>query len=113
MIAQLVSQFGIEMGSVISPDPNVIGDLARQTFNTFHIANAVDSPYIPAQDDFVKPYGVKSVLGFGGVLSSGELFVVIMFSKVSIPASTASTFRDLSANVKEAVEPFVGGAVFA
>ncbi len=113
MIAQLVSQFGIEMGSVISPDPNVIGDLARQTFNIFHIADAVDSPYIPAQDDFVKPYGVKSVLGFGGVLSSGELFVVIMFSKVSIPASTASSFRDLSANVKEAVEPFVGGAVFA
>ena len=113
MIAQLVSQFGIEMGSVISPEPNVIGDLARQTFNTFHIADAVDSPYIPAQDDFVKSYGVKSVLGFGGVLSSRELFVVIMFSKVSIPASTASSFRDLSANVKEAVEPFVGGAVFA
>ena len=113
MIAQLVRQFGIEMGSVISPEPNVIGDLARQTFNTFHIADAVDSPCIPAQDDFVKPYGVKSVLGFGGVLSSGELFVVIMFSKVSIPASTASSFRDLSANVKEAVEPFVGGAVFA
>ena len=113
MIAQLVSQFGIEMGSVISPDPNVIGDLARQTFNTFHIADVVDNPYIPAQDDFVKPYGVKSVLGLGGVLSSGELFVVIMFSKVSIPASTASSFRDLSANVKEAVEPFVGGAVFA
>ena len=113
MIAQLVSQFGIEMGSVISPEPNVIGDLARQTFNTFHIADAVDNPYIPAQDDFVKPYGVKPVIGFGGVLSSGELFVVIMFSKVSIPASTASSFRDLSANVKEAVEPFVGGAVFA
>jgi hypothetical protein len=113
MIAQLVSQFGIEMGSVISPEPNVIGDLARQTFNTFHIADVVDSPYIPAQDDFVKSYGVKSVLGIGCVLSSGELFVVIMFSKVSIPASTASSFRDLSANVKEAVEPFVGGAVFA
>ena len=113
MIAQLVSQFGIEMGSVISPEPNVIGDLARQTFNTFHIADAVDSPCIPAQDDFVKPYGVKWVLGFRGVLSSGELFMVIMFSKVSIPASTASSFRDLSANVKEAVEPFVGEAVFA
>ena len=113
MIAQLVSQFGIEMGSVISPDPNVIGDLARQTFNTFHIANAVDSPNIPAQDDFVKPYGVKSVLGFGGVISSGELLVVITFSKVSIPAATAFSFRELSANVKEAVEPFVGGAVFA
>ena len=113
MIAQLVSQFGIDMGSVIDPDPNVIGDLARQTFNTFHIADAVGSPYIPAQDDFVIPYGVKSVLGFGSVLSSGDLCVVIMFAKVSIPPATASSFRELSASVKEAVEPFVGGAVFA
>ena len=113
MVAQLISQFGIDMASVISPDPNVIGDLARKTFNTFHIADAVGSPYIPAQDDFVIPYGVKSVLGFGSVLSSGDLIVVIMFSKVSIPVATASSFRELSVNVKEAIEPFVGGAVFA
>ena len=113
MIAQLVSQFGIEMGSVISPEPNVIGDLARQTFNTFHIADVVDSPCIPAQDDFVIPNGIQSVLGFGGVLSSGELFVVIMFSKASMPADVANKFTFIGASVKEAVEPFVGNKVFA
>ncbi len=113
MIAQLISQFGIEMGSVLSPDPSVIGDLERRSYNTFYIADAVGSPYIPAQDEFVVPYGVKSVLGFGGVLSSGELFVVVLFSKVSIPRETADAFRDLAASAKEAVQLFVGGAVFA
>ncbi len=113
MIAQLISQFGIEMGSVLSPDPSVIGDLERRSYNTFYIADAVGSPYIPAQDEFVVPYGVKSVLGFGGVLSSGELFVVVLFSKVSIPRETADAFRDLAASAKEAVQHFVGGAVFA
>ncbi len=53
------------------------------------------------------------MLGFGGVLSSGELFAVIMFSKVSIPRETAESFRGLAPSAKEAVQPFVGGAVFA
>ena len=113
MIAQLISQFGIEMGSVLNPDPSVIVDLERRSYNAFYIADAVGSPYIPAQDDFVVPYGVKSVVGFGGVLSSGELFAVIMFSKVSIPRETAENFRGLAASAKEAIQPFVGGAVFA
>ena len=113
MIARLISQFGIEVGSVLRPDPMLIGDLSQKTFNTFFVPEAVGSPYIPAQDDFVIPYGIKSVLGFGGVLSSGELFAVIMFSKTSIPNQTAQSFRNLAPNVKEAVEPFVGNRVFA
>ena len=55
MIAQLISQFGIEMGSVLSPDPSVIVDLERRSYNCFYIADAVGSPYIPAQDEFVVP----------------------------------------------------------
>jgi len=50
---------------------------------------------------------------FGGILSSGELFAVITFSKVFIPRETAESFRELAPNVKEADQPFVGGAVFA
>ena len=74
---------------------------------------SVASPYIPAQDDFVIPNGIKSVLGFGGVLPSGEPFVVIMFSKPSIPADVMNKFSAIGASVKEAMEPFVGNKVFA
>ena len=113
MIARLLNQFGIDVGSVMRPDPMLIGDLSKKTFNTFYVPEAVGSPYIPAQDEFVIPYGIKSVLGFGGILSSGELFVVIMFSKVSIPSQTAELSSRLAADVKQAVEPFVGNKVFA
>ena len=113
MIARLINQFGLEVGSVLRPDTTLIGDLSQKTFNTFFVPEALGSPYIPAQDDFVIPYGIKSVLGFGGMLSSGELFAVIMFSKTSIPNQTAQSFRNLAPNVKEAVEPFVGNKVFA
>ena len=84
MISRLLTQFGLDVGSVMRPDPMLIGDRPSKTYNTFYVLEAVGSPYIPAQDDFVIPNGIKSVLGFGGVLSSGELFVVTMFSKASI-----------------------------
>ena len=108
MIARLINQFGIDVGAVMRPDPMLIGDLSKKTFNTFYVPEAVGSPYIPFQDDFVIRHGIKSVLGFGGVLSSGELFVVIMFSKVSIPSKTAEIFNRMAIGVKDAVEPFVG-----
>jgi hypothetical protein len=113
MIARLLTQFGIDVGSVMRPDPMLIGDLSAKTYNTFYVPEAVGSPYIPAQDDFVIPNGIKSVLGFGGILSSGELFVVIMFSKASIPADVANRFSAMGSSVKEAVEPLVGNKVFA
>ncbi|PKB75400.1 MAG: hypothetical protein BZY85_09500 [SAR202 cluster bacterium MP-SAtl-SRR3965592-G1] len=113
MTSRLLTQFGLDVGSVIRPDPMLIGDMSAKTYNTFYVPEAVGSPYIPAQDDFVIPNGIKSVLGFGGVLSSGELFMVIMFSKASIPADVAGKFSDIGASVKEAVEPFVGNKVFA
>ena len=113
MIARLLAQFGIDVGSVMHTDPSLIGDMSAKTYNTFYVPDAVGSPYIPAQDDFVVPNGIKSALGFGGILSSGELFVVIMFSKASIPADVAGKFNAMGASVKEAVEPFVGNKVFA
>ena len=48
----------------------LIGDMSKKTYDTFYVPESVGSPYIPTQDDFVIPNGIKSVLGFGGVLSS-------------------------------------------
>jgi hypothetical protein len=113
MVARLLDQMGLDVNTVMRPDPAQIAELSQKTYNTFHLADAVGSPYIPAQDDFVVPVGIKSVLGFGGMLSSGELFVVMMFSKASIPGNVATSFSQVANSVKGAVEPFVGAKVFA
>ena len=86
MISRRLTQFSIDVGSVMRSGPMLVGDMSGKTYNTFYVPEAVGSPYIPTPDDFVIPNGIKSVLGFGGVLSSGEPFVVIMFSKPGIPA---------------------------
>jgi hypothetical protein len=106
MILQLIQQFGLEVSKVIETVPTLITETPHKAFNVFYVPTAVGSPYIPAQQEFVEPYGVQSVLGFGGLLPSGELFAVILFSKVPIPLETASRFRWLSAYVRIAMEGF-------
>jgi hypothetical protein len=112
MVAQLVRQLGLDVQLLLEPDPLVIMDLQQRTFNVFYVPEAVGSPYIPAQEDFVHPYGVRSVLGFGAVLPDGELFTVILFARVPIPRETAERFRPLALASKLAVLPFVSDRVF-
>jgi len=113
MIAQLIKQFGIEVQTLLSPEPARMVDLNQQTFNVFYVPDAVGSPNIPAQAEFVIPHGIQSVLGFGGVLSSGELFAIILFSKVPISREIAEMFKPLALNAKVAVLPFDGETIFA
>ena len=102
MIAQLIRQMGLDIGEVVRPDPNVIDALEGRTYNVFHVQEAAGSPYIPAQADFVEPYGIRSVVGFGGLLRSGDLFSVILFSRVPIAEEAAGRFRTVGLDVKAA-----------
>ena len=106
MILQLIQQFGLEVSAVIDTAPTLITALPHKAFNVFYVAQAVGSPYIPAQKEFVVPYQVQTVLGFGGMLPSGELFAVILFSKAAIPVETANLFKWISAYVRIALESF-------
>ncbi len=112
MIQQLVEQLGLEVHEVVEPHPELFIDLDKRSFNVFHVPEAVGSPFVPAQDDFVLRYGVKSVLGFGGVLPPGSMFAVILFSRTSISEETAQLFRSVALSVKLALLPFTEGCVF-
>jgi len=106
MISQLIKSFGLDINDVIAPDPKLLIAIEQKTCNVFYIPIATGSQHIPAQDEFVKPYSVKSVLGFGGMLPSGNLFAVILFSKVAIPEDTARLFKTLPLSIKMAIIPF-------
>jgi hypothetical protein len=112
MIAQLIREFGMELSAVVQPSPEVVKELAGKRHGVFHVENALGSPYIPAQEDFVVPYRIRSVLGFGGMLFTGDLFAVILFSTVHVPASTAERFKALALDVKSAFSRFSEENVF-
>ena len=102
MIAQLIRQMGLDIDSVIRPQDSIIPALEGKTYNVFHVETAPGSPYIPAQEEFVVPYAIRSVVGFGGLLRSGDLFSIIMFSRVPIGEEAASRFRTVALDVKAA-----------
>lgn len=113
MIFRLITQFGLEVGALLQPEPDLIVDLEQRSFNVFHVGEALGSPYVPAQDEFVIPFGIKSVLGFGGVLPGGNLVAFILFTKCPIKSETTSLFKTLALTAKLAVMPFALGPVFS
>jgi hypothetical protein len=112
MVAQLIQQIGLDIAHVIGAAPSLMIDSDQQSYNVFHVREALDSPFVPAQD-FVRENGVKSVLGFGGLLPNGDLFAIMIFARVYIPRETAEMFRTLALGVKLAVLPFTRGPVFS
>ena len=106
MISSLLGQLGVEVEALLSGTTDLLVEPAPSSFNVFYVPDAAASSYIPDQEGFVKVAGIRSVLGFGGMLPEGDIFAVILFSKVPIPRETAELFRTLALNVKLAVLPF-------
>jgi hypothetical protein len=85
---------------------NVI-ESVRSTGGTFYIEDVPASPVIPAQEMFVGPYEVKSLVGFGGLMSGIQrdttLYVLIAFTRVHFTPEMAEAFHGL--------RPFIGTAL--
>lgn len=113
MISQLIRQLGIPVAQLLSDDEGLVIDEAQHTFNVFHVPDALGSPHIPAQKDFVIPHSIRSVIGFGGMLPNGEMFSIIVFSKAHIPRERAQLFNTLALNAKLAIMPFAESRIFA
>jgi hypothetical protein len=102
MIAELIRAMGMDVRAVVEPQPELLRGMEGKTFNVFFVPDATGSPHIPAQD-FVRDYGVRSVLGFGGVLVTGEFYSVILFTRVAIPPESSDRFRNVALDLKLAI----------
>lgn len=107
MISQLIKDFGLDISCVLAPETQLLMELERKTCNVFYVPKALGSSYIPAQESFVKPFGIRSVVGFGGLLPTSDLFSVILFATVAVPEETARLLKTLPLNIKMAMIPFL------
>ena len=112
MISQLIKELGLELTAVLQPLPDVVKDLAGKRHGIFYVEDALGSPYIPAQQEFVARFGIRSVFGFGGMLTLGDLFAVIVFATVPVPLKSAERFRTLALDVKGAFFKFNESSIF-
>lgn len=113
MIAQLIRQFGLEFGQVVTPSPEIVRDLEGRTYGVFFVPEAEGSPFIPAQDDFVVPHRIRSVIGCGGSLRGGDFFAVLLFTRVGIERDVADRFRTIALDIKSSLFLYDEDAVFS
>ncbi|MBF0538247.1 MAG: GAF domain-containing protein [Nitrospirae bacterium] len=106
MISGLLSQFGVDIHDVVHNNTQRQFIDADKTYGVFYVYDARGNPLVPAQEGFVIPYGVKSVMGFGGGLPNGDIFAIIMFCRVYISDDIAAMFRTLALSVQYAIVPF-------
>lgn len=92
MISQLIRQFGLNISTVLQPDPDLLLELEQKTFNVFYVPDAIASPHIPAQDSFVIPCGIKS----GQIMSKSVILCVDDEPTVlqSLKTQLKSAFKD-------------------
>jgi hypothetical protein len=106
MVTRLIEDLGLDLESVVAGTSTGGRAPDARTYEVFHIEDALGSPHIPAQRQFVVPHRIASVVGFGGLLRSGELFAVILFSRARIPARSAARFRTIALDVRSSLFSF-------
>lgn len=112
MIARLVQDLGVEIGDLLAPPEAIVIASKPRSYAVFYVPEAVDSPWIYAQREFVVPFGIRSVVGFGGLLPDGELIATLLFARVPIPAETAEMFATIALSAELAVLPLVDRETF-
>jgi two-component system NtrC family sensor kinase len=104
MVAGLLRELGVGADLVVTPGSAVRLRKHHETYNVFHVLDARGSALIPAQD-FVDEHGVRSVVGCGGILLSGDFYGLIIFATVTVPPAQADLFRSIALTLKAALAP--------
>ena len=100
MVERLTESLGLRAAEVVRPDPAFLRERDREGFNVFYVDEASGSPYIPAQDHFVTPFGVRSVIGFGFVLPPDRIFATVLFARSHVSSDTADLFKTVALSLK-------------
>lgn len=104
MITRMFRQFGIPLSALVSRSVDSFVDPSERAFGVFHVEHAADSVDVPDQG-FISEYGVKSVVGIGGPLPTGDVFAVLIFSQAPIDRQVAELLQPWALSIKLALLP--------
>ncbi|MCF6147646.1 MAG: PAS domain S-box protein [Candidatus Kuenenia sp.] len=106
MLSAVFRQIGIERISGPQLDTGILVKEQHKRLSSFCVEDAVESKFIPKQSEFVKPFAIQSVFGFGGIYPAGSAYVMIIFSKEKISKENSSVFLSLNPAVKQITLPY-------
>ncbi|MFN7974347.1 MAG: hypothetical protein U0166_18695 [Acidobacteriota bacterium] len=89
MLARCFQQIGFDLDLAFKSEQGIHLEGVARAFGLFHVDDAHGSPFVPAQDGFVLPYGVRSALGSGTMLPNGAVSIWIGFARHAISRDAA------------------------
>lgn len=111
MLARLLQSFGVGYGE-LEAQRSPPSEGRPSAFDIFHVEHADGSADIPDQEDFVRPFGIRSVVGFGGPLRGRDLYAVMLFSRARISVEVAQRMRSLALDITSSFFRFPAGQTF-
>lgn len=112
MITRLAADFGVHPADLVEPSPDRARPRRGRNYGVSLVPEALDSDVIPGQATIVRRHDIRSVLAFGGTLSTGDLFAFVLFCRVLVSSAVAEQFRALALHVKSMFFAFAEGDVF-
>lgn len=112
MLARLFEEIDVDLDSVLHAEAGLFLETIRRTFGIFHVAEAAGSPFIPAQDEFVRAHGVRSVVGCGAMLPDGAVSTWIGFSREPLSRPPHALVTLLPSFWERAQKLYRRGAIF-
>lgn len=112
MVSRLFQQLGVNLGEKKEGDATALHMSGVSGLSgIFYVENAEGSPYIPGQE-FVKKYGVQSVVGTGVMLPENEMAAFIGFVRVPLTKVKATTLAPIMAKFWREAFPLLNYGIF-
>ena len=96
-LRQLALDVGVELPA-LRAEMEAVLPMPEATFMTryVHIEHALRSPFVPAQKEFVEPYGFQPVVGIGSGFASGSAYMMLGFARVHVTGEMAKNFAQIA-----------------
>lgn len=107
LMVRMMEALGVDIETVLDPSKVLAMRLQSKNLSVYVESGLGDSEWIPdlAARERVRELGIKDMIGLGGLLPSGDLFLLCLFTREPVDERVADLFSSLVIAVKAALIP--------
>ena len=109
LAAALSRELGLDIETFVHGPAG--GEPHHHDVKAIHIPDATDPSRVPHQE-FVAEHAIRSIVGFGGVQPSGNIFALSLYARIPLGADMSAMLPIIAVSVKLALLPFVTEPMF-
>lgn len=107
LMPRLIEALGVDVGTILDPQQALKMQLQHRNLNVFVERDLPESEWVPddAERERLRELGLRTVVSIGGILPSGDLFLLTLFAGGDVSDRSADLLRSLGIAVKAALIP--------